>query len=54
MYIEVKKIELFDFREHEEKIEFKIPKKFIKLLEKQKKESADAIAKFKGKKDIES
>jgi len=36
MYIEVKKIELFDFRDHEEKIEFTIPKKLMRLLQKQK------------------
>lgn len=27
LYIEVKKIQLFDFRQHEEKIEFTVPKK---------------------------
>ena len=34
LYIEVKKIELFDFRFHEEKIEFLVPKKFLKEYEK--------------------
>ena len=33
LYIQVKKIELFDFRYHEEKIEFVIPKKYKKLLD---------------------
>jgi hypothetical protein len=33
IYIQVKKIELFDFRYHEEKIEFLIPKEYRKKLE---------------------
>lgn len=37
LYIQVKKIELFDFRFHEEKIEFVIPKKYKKLLDQQAK-----------------
>ena len=40
LYIEVKKIELFDFRFHEEKIEFLVPKKFLKEYEKQQKKAA--------------
>jgi hypothetical protein len=32
LYIEVKKIELFDFRYHEEKIEFTVPKKWMSKL----------------------
>lgn len=40
LYIDIKKIELFDFRYHEEKIEFTIPKKFLKLLALQKKKQA--------------
>lgn len=32
LYIQVKKIELFDFRFHEEKIEFLVPKKWQKAL----------------------
>lgn len=39
LYIEVKKIELFDFRFHEEKIEFLVPKKFLKEYEKQQKKA---------------
>jgi len=35
LYIQVKKIELFDFRYHEEKIEFVIPKKYKKALDQQ-------------------
>lgn len=34
LYIEVKKIELFDFRDHSENIKFTIPKKILRLLEK--------------------
>lgn len=45
MYIEVKKIELFDFRDHSENISFTIPKKIFKLLEKQRKESILALKK---------
>ena len=37
LYIEVKRVEIFDFRHHEEKIEFQIPKKFLKKLKLQKK-----------------
>jgi hypothetical protein len=37
LYIEVKKIELFDFRDHSESIKFTIPKKILRLLEKQRK-----------------
>lgn len=37
LYIQVKKIELFDFRYHEEKIEFVVPKKYKKLLDQQAK-----------------
>lgn len=37
LYIQVKKIELFDFRFHEEKIEFLVPKKWQKELELQQK-----------------
>jgi len=37
LYIQVRKIELFDFRYHEEKIEFTVPKKYLKEFEKQKK-----------------
>jgi hypothetical protein len=37
LYIQVKKIELFDFRFHEEKIEFLVPKKWQKALELQQK-----------------
>ena len=33
LYIQVKKIDLFDFRYHEEKIEFLVPKKWQKALE---------------------
>jgi hypothetical protein len=33
LYIDVKKIELFDFRQHEELIEFVVPKKLQRLLE---------------------
>ena len=33
LYIDVKKIELFDFRQHEEKIEFVVPKKLQRLWE---------------------
>ena len=33
LYIQVKKIELFDFRYHEEKIEFLVPKKWQKKLQ---------------------
>lgn len=33
LYIQVKKIELFDFRYHEEKIEFVIPKRYKKELD---------------------
>lgn len=33
LYIQVKKIELFDFRYHEEKIEFLVPKKWQKALQ---------------------
>lgn len=32
LYIDVKKVDLFDFRFHEEKIEFTIPKKWMKRL----------------------
>jgi len=34
LYIEVKKIDLWDFRNHEEKIQFEIPKKWAKEYEK--------------------
>ena len=37
LYIQVKKIPLFDFRYHEEKIEFLVPKKWQKAMELQKK-----------------
>ena len=37
LYVQVKKIELFDFRYHEEKIEFLVPKKWQKALELQQK-----------------
>lgn len=33
LYIQVRKIDLFDFRYHEEKIEFIIPKKYKKQLD---------------------
>ena len=33
LYTDVRKIELFDFRQHEEKIEFTVPKKLQRLLE---------------------
>lgn len=33
LYIQVKKVELYDFRFHEEKIEFLVPKSFKKNLE---------------------
>jgi hypothetical protein len=45
LYIEVKKIELFDFRDHSESIKFKIPKKILRLLEKQRKQSINALKK---------
>lgn len=32
LYIDVRRIELFDFRQHEEKVEFLIPKKLQRLL----------------------
>lgn len=35
LYIEVKKIQLFDFRQHEEKIEFTVPKKLQRLIAQQ-------------------
>ena len=44
LYIQVKKIELFDFRYHEEKIEFLVPKKWQKALEVQKKMNEELIA----------
>ena len=53
LYIEVKKIELFDFRYHEEKIEFQIPKKFLKEFEKQKKANAALINSRSGEDDGE-
>jgi len=34
LYVEVKKVELFDFRMHAEKIEFTVPKKFKQLIDK--------------------
>lgn len=43
LYIEVKKIELFDFREHNETINFSIPRKILKMFEKQRKQSARVI-----------
>lgn len=36
LYIDVRKIELFDFRQHEEKIEFVIPKKLMRRLQTQR------------------
>ena len=36
LYIQVKKIPLFDFRYHEEKIEFLVPKKWQKAMVLQK------------------
>ena len=33
LYIQVKKVDLFDFRYHEEKIEFLVPKRFQKAME---------------------
>ena len=39
LYIDVKKIELFDFRQHEEKIEFVVPKKLQRLLLQQRRNS---------------
>ena len=47
MYIDVRKIELFDFREHEQRIEFRVPRRFLKLLERQKQESQRAVKKFR-------
>ena len=38
LYIQVKKVDLFDFRYHEEKIEFLVPKKFQKAMAEQMKE----------------
>ena len=35
LYIQVKKIELFDFRFHEEKIEFLVPKEYFKKFKEQ-------------------
>ena len=35
LYIEVKTIDMFDFRQHEEKIEFVVPKKLQRLLAQQ-------------------
>lgn len=35
LYVEVKKVELFDFRMHAEKIEFTVPKKYKQLIDKQ-------------------
>ena len=43
LYIQVKKIELFDFRFHEEKIEFLVPKKWQKALELQNKANKELI-----------
>ena len=37
LYIQVKKVDLFDFRYHEEKIEFLVPKRFQKAMEAQQK-----------------
>jgi|694.fasta_scaffold103295_2 hypothetical protein len=39
LYIEVKKVELFDFRDHDEKIKFTVPKKILKIFERQRKQS---------------
>ncbi len=36
LYIDVRRIELFDFRQHEEKIEFVVPKKLQRLLAQQR------------------
>jgi hypothetical protein len=44
LYIQVKKIELFDFRFHEEKIEFLVPKKWQKALELQQKKNKELVA----------
>lgn len=44
LYIQVKKIELFDFRYHEEKIEFLVPKKWQKALELQQKQNKQLVA----------
>lgn len=43
LYIQVKKIELFDFRFHEEKIEFLVPKKWQKALELQQKANKELV-----------
>lgn len=43
LYIQVKKIELFDFRFHEEKIEFLVPKKWQKALDLQQKRNRALI-----------
>jgi len=49
LYIQVKKIELFDFRFHEEKIEFLVPKKWQKALELQQKANRALVeARIKG------
>jgi len=43
LYIQVKKIELFDFRFHQEKIEFLVPKKWQKALELQQRRNKALI-----------
>ena len=63
LYIQVKKIPLFDFRYHEEKIEFLVPKKWQKAMELQKKankaliesriKSASSYGKSKKNKSLE-
>ena len=40
LYIEVKTVELLDFRFHEERIQFLVPPKFLKEYEKQQKKAA--------------
>ena len=52
LYIQVKKIELFDFRFHEEKIEFLVPKAWMKQLEiQQQKNKALIESRLRGDED---
>ena len=52
LYIEVKKVELFDFRYHEEKIEFTVPKKWMKKLVDQKERTAAIQSKIEAGEEL--